>query len=277
MPMKRLKRVLASGVSALTVLCAACGANNAVPAGPDQTQPFGDLDQVLQRGAINVCSTGDYPPFTYLDSQGEWSGIDVDLGRDLAQRLGVELNLVPTTWATMMEDLGAKCDMAMGGITITLDRAKSALYSNPVVRDGKAAITRCEDASRYTDLADIDRPGVRVAVNPGGSNADFDREHIKKAQIVEYPDNKTIFEQLKNNHADVMITDVSEIRWQTKRAPDLCAVSIDKPFTVSQKAYLISRDGFALQQWVNQWLTIVQNDGTFARINGQWGDSVSPP
>jgi cyclohexadienyl dehydratase len=275
--MKHLKRFLAGGVSLLTMLCAACGANNAAPAGPDQIQPFGDLDQILQRGAINVCSTGDYPPFTYLDSQGEWSGIDVDLAQDLSQRLGVELNLVPTTWATMMEDLSAKCDMAMGGITITLDRAKSALYSNPVVRDGKAAITRCEDASRYTDLADIDRPGVRVVVNPGGSNADFDHEHIKQAQIVEYPDNKTIFEQLENDHADVMITDVSEIRWQTQSIPDLCAVSIDNPFTFSQKAYLISRKGPALQQWVNQWLTIVQNDGTFARINEKWGGSVSPP
>jgi cyclohexadienyl dehydratase len=275
--MKHLKRFLAGGVSLLTMLCAACGANNAAPAGPDQIQPFGDLDQILQRGAINVCSSGDSPPFTYLDSQGEWSGIDVDLAQDLSQRLGVELNLVPTTWATMMEDLSAKCDMAMGGITITLDRAKSALYSNPVVRDGKAAITRCEDASRYTDLADIDRPGVRVVVNPGGSNADFDHEHIKQAQIVEYPDNKTIFEQLENDHADVMITDVSEIRWQTQSIPDLCAVSIDNPFTFSQKAYLISRKGPALQQWVNQWLTIVQNDGTFARINEKWGGSVSPP
>ncbi len=74
MSMKNLKRFLAGCVPLITVLCAACGANNAAPAGPDQTQPFGDLAQILQRGAINVCSTGDYPPLLILIHKGIGAG-----------------------------------------------------------------------------------------------------------------------------------------------------------------------------------------------------------
>ena len=80
---------------------------------------------------MRVCSTGDYRPFTYRDPQG-WSGLDIEMAQDLAKNLGVQLELVQTTWATVVSDLGVKCDMAMGGISITLDRAKHARYSSPL-------------------------------------------------------------------------------------------------------------------------------------------------
>src|SRR5882757_11077055 len=133
-------------------------------------QPTAGLQQVLQRGAVRVCSTGDYRPFTYRDAEGNWSGLDIDMAHDMAARLGVRLELVPTTWPNLVGDLDTKCDVAMGGISITLKRATQAVYSAPYLRDGKAAIVRCADASKFQTLGDIDRPGVRVVVNPGGTN-----------------------------------------------------------------------------------------------------------
>ena len=256
--------VFAAGSVAL-VLLAACGSSTPV------ARP--DLDQIVTQGTVRVCGTGDYRPFTYRDPQG-WSGLDIEMAQDLAKNLGVKLDLVQTTWATMAHDLDTKCDMAMGGISITLDRAKHALYSIPYLRDGKAAAIRCADRSKYQTLADIDRPGVRIVVNPGGTNAEFDKANIHHATIVKYPDNNTIFDQLSNNDADVMITDASEIRWESGQNPQLCGVSIDHPFTFEQKAYLIPRSDPALQQWVNEWLNIAQNDGTYARIAQKWIDQV---
>jgi cyclohexadienyl dehydratase len=199
------------------------------------------------------------------------------MANDLAKRLGVKLEMVASTWNTLMQDLGANCDVAMGGISITLTRAHHALYSAPYLRDGKAAITRCADRSKYTSLSDIDRPGVRVVVNPGGTNAEFDKANIRHAQIIQYPDNNTIFGQLTGNAADVMITDVSEIRWQAKQDPRLCGVSLDHPFTFEQKAYLIPQPDTDLQEWVDQWLNIVQHDGTYAALSQRYlGETMAP-
>jgi ABC-type amino acid transport substrate-binding protein len=89
-------------------------------------------------------------------------------------------------------------------------------------RDGKAAIVRCADRSKHQTLAQIDQQGVRVVVNPDGTNADFSKANIHHATIVNYPDNNTRFGQIVINKADVMITDASEIRWQTKQNPQLC-------------------------------------------------------
>jgi cyclohexadienyl dehydratase len=229
----------------------------------------GDLDQIVTKGTVRVCSTGDYRPFTYRDTQG-WSGLDIEMAQGLAKKLGVKLDLVQTTWADMVSDLGVKCDIAMGGITITLDRAKHARFSIAYVNDGKAAAIRCVDHSKYAALADIDRPGVRVVVNPGGTNAEFDAANIHHASIVKYPDNNTIFDQVSANRADVMITDASEIRWQMKQNSHLCGASLDHPFTFEQKAYLIPEGNSVLQQWTNQWLNIIQNDGTYARVAQKW-------
>ena len=76
--------------------------------------PHGESHQTL-----TACSTGDYRPFTYRDADGRWSGMDIDLVRNFARETGVELELVPTTWPTLMADLGHKCDLAVGGISVT--------------------------------------------------------------------------------------------------------------------------------------------------------------
>jgi cyclohexadienyl dehydratase len=237
---------------------------------PQRFSPGSALTRIEKAGMLDVCSTGDYRPFTYRDGGDHWSGLDIDLARDLAHRLGVTLDLVPTTWASVMGDLGGKCDLAMGGITLTLDRARQALFSAPYLRDGKAALIRCPDRARYTSLADIDQLTVRVITPPSGTNAEFDRTHLKRAQLIEFADNNTIFGQLTSGAADVMITDVSEIRWETTQEPSLCGVGVDHPFTFEQKAYLVAQGEFGLQQWVDAWLNIVRNDGTFAALSQKY-------
>jgi cyclohexadienyl dehydratase len=268
---------LAAKAVFVAVLALAAGCDSTSTTSSTATPPPAGLTQISQNGAIRVCSTGDYRPFTYRDPQGNWSGLDIEMARDMAARLGVRLDVVPTTWANLLGDLAAKCDVAMGGISITLDRAKQAVYSAPYLRDGKAAIVRCADASKFQTLGDIDRAGVRVVVNPGGTNAEFDKDHLHNAQVITYPDNNTIFGQLITNAADVMITDTSEIRWQANQNPQLCGESLDHPFTFEQKGYLVNRTAIDLQQWVDQWLNIVQNDGTYAELSSKYFGSVIGP
>lgn len=252
-----------SAMLVVALSAAACGA-------PEPAAPPRDLDQIVDQGTVRICSTGDYRPFTFRDSSGQWSGSDIEMAHDLAQRLGVKMDLIRTTWGSMMSDLGTRCDVAMGGVTVTLDRAKQALYSTPYLRDGKAAIVRCADRSRYQNLAQIDQAGVRVVVNPSGTNADFDKANLHQATIVTYPDNNTIFDEVAAGSADVMITDASEVRWVAKQNPQLCGASTDNPFTFEQKAYLIPRGYDVFQQWVDQWLQIAENDGTYAAISHRW-------
>ncbi len=208
-------------------------------------------------------------PLHLPDAAGTWSGIDIDLAGDLAQWLGVRLKRVQTTWKALADDVGRNCDLAMGGVSVTLDRAKKGFYTAPCLRDGKTPITLCENGSRFRTLEQIDPPGVRAIVNPGGTNEQFADADLEHATIVRHPDNNTIFAGILAGQADLMITDATETRWRAKRNPRLCAVRPDEPFTFSEKAYLLPRD-VVLEEWVDQWLHLALNDGTYARIAKPW-------
>jgi chorismate mutase-like protein len=229
------------------------------------------LDEILARGTLRVGTTGDYKPFSFRIGAGpNFVGLDIALAVDLAKAMGVKLQLVPTSWPTMMADFADnRFDLAMGGISVTLERQKKAFFSIPYLRDGKTPIARCEDAAKYQALADIDRPEVRLIVNPGGTNERFARAYAKHASLVVHPDNVTIFDRIVAGDADVMVTDAIEARLQARLHPKLCAVHPDAPFDFSEKAVLLPRD-VALKAFVDQWLHQAIESGQFARLNEQW-------
>jgi cyclohexadienyl dehydratase len=160
----------------------------------------------------------------------------------------------------------------MGGVSITLDRQKKGMFSTPVMREGKTPIARCSDKGSYETLADIDKPGTRVIVNPGGTNERFARANVKTAEIEIYNDNVRIFDEIAKGNADLMMTDASETRYQQKLHPGvLCAVHPDKPFDFAEKAYWLQRDA-AFKAFVDQWLHISFGDGSFKKIYAAWFD-----
>ncbi len=255
--------------ASISVLLAAVACIFSVSA---SAEPASRLDEIVQRGTLRVGMTGDYRPFTYLDkATGQFTGFDVDMANALGKAMGVKVEFVPTAWPQMMKDFEAdKFDVAMGGVSITLDRQKKGLFSVPIMREGKTPIARCSDVSKYQTLADIDRPGTRVIVNPGGTNERFARANIKAADVKVYDDNVTIFDEIAKGDADLMITDASETRYQQKlHSGVLCAVHPDQPFDFAEKAYWLQRD-VPLKDFVDQWLHISMENGSFKKIYAAW-------
>jgi len=238
---------------------------------PATAQAPAGLDAILARGVLRVGLTGDYRPFSFRDpATGTVSGLDVDMAQSLADGMGVTLEVVPTAWGSLTADLAAgKFDIAMGGVTITLPRLKTAFFSNPVMRAGKTPIARCADQDRYQTLAQIDRPEVTVITNPGGTNESFDRTTLHNAKILVFPDNATIFDALAQGHADLMITDGVEARLQQKLHPALCAIHPDAPFTTAELGYMLPRD-VALKFFVDAWLHGLDISGAHAKLVAKW-------
>ncbi|WP_329398763.1 transporter substrate-binding domain-containing protein [Streptomyces lydicus] len=273
-----MKRAAAlSALACLLAVTAAAPAPSAAPAavrGPGH--PAGTkasaLETVPRRGVLRVCTTGDYRPFSYRDPRtGGYRGVDIDMARDLAKSLDATPRYVPTTWAELVGDLAAgRCDIAMGGVSITLPRARSVYFSEPTRTDGKTPIVRCADKDTYRTLQQIDRPGTTVIVNPGGTNEQFARAHIKQATLKVHPDNTTIFDEIIAGRADVMMTDASETRYQAKIHPELCSVHPDQPFTFSEKAYALPRGDDEFKAYVDQWVHLATHDGTYAKYEAAW-------
>ncbi|PGH52841.1 arogenate dehydratase [Azospirillum palustre] len=276
--LRRSGRSLAAAVGAVLV-CAVTALSSAgalaqtAPSASATSQPAESsrLDAVLSAGTLRVGTTGDYKPFTYLNPQTQkFEGMDIDLAEAMGKALGVKVEFVKTSWSNLLPDLLAdKYDIAVGGVSVTLERQKKALFTDPLMRDGKTPITRCENKDRFQTVADIDKPGVRLIVNPGGTNEKFARANIRTAQIEVHPDNVTIFDQIVAGKADLMITDAVETRLQQKLHPELCAVHPDQPFDFSEKAFLLPRD-IVLKLWVDQWLHQTVATGQYQAVFDRW-------
>jgi cyclohexadienyl dehydratase len=211
------------------------------------------LARVNATGVLRIGTTGDYAPFT-LESGGVLEGADVELAVALAQELHARPVFVHTSWPSLAEDLRRdRFDVAVSGISDTAARAAVGYFSAPYHLGGKTIVARCADRARYGSVEKVDRPGVRVVANPGGTNEQFARAHVHAATLIIHGDNRTIFDELLSRRADVMFTDDVEADLQALRHPGELCRAYQGTLTNGAKRIYMARDD-ALRAAVDAWL-----------------------
>ena len=234
----------------------------------------GKVAQIIEQGTLLAGTTGDYRPITYKENSGDYWGFDIEMAKKIAERLGVGTTFVQTSWPTLTADVLAEpqtFDLAIGGITITDTRKETMLMSDGYLNNGKTILCRAADADRYQSLADIDKPEVRVIVNPGGLNEKFANENLTHATIIVYEKNEEIPNQVAEGHADVMITEITEAPWYVQNDPRLAAPLIEKPFTHGEIGVLMCKGQDDLLALVNAVIAQMKADGTLRKLHEKYG------
>lgn len=233
---------------------------------PDQNVDSSEmtaLEEIQERGVLIVGTTGDYQPVSYLDpGTGKYVGFDIELAKDLADDLDVEIEYVETSWPTLMDDtLAGKFDLAISGITVTDARKEQALMSDGYLENGKTLLCRAEDADKYTSLEAINRPEVRVMENPGGTNEKFALENLPDAELIIHDVNQEIPRLVASGEADVMITEVVEAGYYVGQDDRLAAPLIYEPFTHGELGVLMPPGSEELLDYVNEFLEKEKKSG----------------
>lgn len=103
----------------------------------------GSLERVKKAGKISFAMSGGYPPFNYFNDKDELTGFDVDIGKEVAKRLGVEYEPVTTDWNGILEGLrSGRYDGIFGSMAITDERLKVIDFTDPYYYSGAQLIVR---------------------------------------------------------------------------------------------------------------------------------------
>lgn len=229
-----------------------------------------ELDQILESGTLKVGTTGDYKPFSF-NNEGTYEGFDIAMAKKFAEELGVELELVPTTWPTLVEDLHAdKYDIGMSGITRTTVRQKQARFSQGYLLFGKTPLVHKDNASKFKSLSDLDNDSVKVGVNPGGTNQKFVDANIQNAEVVVYENNLDIPQAVANKEVDIMITDSVEALYYAATNENLEAPLAGIPFTQAELGYLMQSTSPHLQDTVNFMMDNMKIKGEMTALKKEY-------
>ncbi|MBI2253908.1 MAG: transporter substrate-binding domain-containing protein [Proteobacteria bacterium] len=231
------------------------------------------LDQILERGTLRVGTTGDYPPYSELDtSSNAYKGYEIDVVTQLAADLGVKVEFVPTTWETLAAGIQAgKYDVAASGITLTLDRLKSIGFSAPYLDSPLVPLVQTKDGAKYAAWRDLDKEGIRIAVQSGTSAEESAKKNFTKAEIVPIVAPALDYQELLAGKVDAAITDTVFIKKALAQYSDkLVAVDPTHAIEGQPNAMMTVRGDYIWRNWLDTWVTMKVQSGFFDALFAKW-------
>jgi ABC-type amino acid transport substrate-binding protein len=267
-PTRRSSRIpafLALGVFGLVAFLAA-SATPAFAAGDNL------IAQIKERGALRVCEAA-YPPYNVKNPKsGQWEGMDVDIAADMAKELGVKLEHVDSTFATLIPSINTgKCDLSIAATYVTPPRAEQVLYSTTFSADTKTIFV--PQSSKAKTYADIDKPGVVIASRAGTSEEAYARRFFKHAQVKAITSSATEAHLLAvaAGRADAAFAGTVGGLLFLKENPNVkLRVLGDKPLDPTPFAFMLPPGEYHFQQYVDVFLGFLKRKGTMQEIRDKW-------
>lgn len=113
------------------------------------------LDQIRSKGQIVIATEGTWSPWTFHDESGKLTGYDIEVGRLIAKKLGVEPQFVEGKWDGLLAGISAgRYDIMINGVDMTPEREKSYRFTDPYAYNRTVVMT-AENNDSIKTMADL--------------------------------------------------------------------------------------------------------------------------
>lgn len=255
--MKKIFALCMMLVLAVTAL-AGCGSNSA---------------QKEEAKKIVVGLDDSFPPMGFKDEKNEIVGFDIDLAKEVAKRLGREVEFKAIDWNSKEAELkSGRVDILWNGLDITDKRKENMLFSEPymdnrqivfVAKNGKVAVA-----------SEADLAGKTIGTQSGGTTEEYfeNKPELKSSmkEVKYYPDYINAFMDLENGRLDAVVGDEIIGRYYISKHPDEIQAIDTVIGTVSQFGIAFRKDDQKLRDEVQKVFDEMKADGTVAKISEKW-------
>lgn len=239
--MKNLKKIIAA-VLALCMLCcfAGCGAK----------------DNTLTMG-----TNATFPPYEYVDDDGNIIGIDAEIAAAIAEKLGMELEIKDMEFDSLITACaGGSVDVVLAGMTVTDERKESVNFSDSYATGIQVIIVK-ED-SEIATADDLD--GKTIGVQSGTTGDIYCRDDYGEDSVKQYNNGALAVAALQNGQVDCVVID-NEPAKNFVASNDGLKI-LDTEYITEDYAIAVAKENTELLEKINNAMTELKADGTIDKI-----------
>ena len=214
-----------------------------------------------------------FPPICFHNERNELVGFDVDLAKEAANRMNIEIEFKPITWKDKREEItSGNIDMIWNGLDVTEERKEYMIFTKPYMDDRQILLIRADSDLDIHSEGDLEG---KVVGSQAGSTSDYyimQDENLKsslKAYKV-YDTFTAVLEALKRGEVEVLICDELVARYEMNKNPDELELINVKIGSIMEMSVGFSKDNSKLRDNVQTVFDEMVKDGTAKKISEEW-------
>lgn len=219
---------------------------------------------------LKIATEATYPPFEYVDPNGQMQGFDVDVMKAMCLQMKVKCHFVNQPWDSLIPSLKmGKFDVLMGAIAITSPREKQVSFTNPYYQ---SSVSMVASKNAHLSLKKQSLKGKKIGVQ-GGTTFDIYLQEMYGPLITisRYPSEENALLDLQSGRIDAVVGDTPLIQQWLKNHGGKLYHIVGHPITDVKyfgkgDGFAVKKDNLALLSKLNKALSEIKSNGAYAAI-----------
>lgn len=234
--------------------------STALPAAAQMSESV--IETIQKEGVIRI-GLSLFVPWSMRDKNGDLIGFELDVGRQLAEDMGVEVEFVPTAWDGIIPALiGGNFDVIISGMSITAQRNLTVNFSDPYAFSGLAILANTS-MTEGMSLEDFNSPDVTFATRRGATPAVVIAKNFPEATLLLFDEDGASTQEVLNGNAHASMAAQPTPNREAARNPDTLSVPFENLYDPRGEAFAMRKgdpdalnffNNWIAQQWRSGWL-----------------------
>ena len=236
----------------------------------DAQQKNSVLSKIKKEGKLKI-GWAVWFPYAYRDSKTkELAGFSIDVGNALGEALGVEVEWVEDSWATLIAGLQAGKFDLNNPMGITLPRAIAVTYTPPFIQYNEGLMVPKSEAGKYKHWRELDVKGMKITTTLGATTDAFLTKALVNATLIRAKDGATSIAQVLSGRADAWANGYGAFAKFSKERDDM--VVVPGPTMAAVPVAFVMRQGeYHFRDWITYYLRTEAKTGALDQLAKKHG------
>ncbi len=235
------------------------------------------LSRIAKSGQLVLGTSGNQPPMTMLDKNGNVVGFDVDLATLMSESLGVKLVIKHLPFNELLDALeSGKVDVVLSNMTINQKRNMRVAFVGPYMTSGKCLITKKEKLAETDDPSELNIPDMDIVVLKGSTSEDLVRTLMPKIELKTVVDIDKGIKMVADDKIGAMMADFPVCAYTINKNPESGFVSVFSTFTYEPIGIALPPNDALFVNWARNFLERMDKTPALKILAIKWlGELVS--